>query len=171
MRYTYYKNGYIIDQKLIDEGLPIRHQNMPEDITENITKFIIRKYENDNSTVWCKGVPKKNKLTGDLYSNKYKSIEVKSFTSNGPTQFGPNKNFSVLYFLDLRKFLNNEIVLWKLNLNDQSEEFKNIKVMKTQTMEEQMLQGRRPHISWDKIYPQISEFCEKVYEGTFENIF
>lgn len=173
-RYTNFKNMYISDQELIDNGLQIRHQNTPEDITENMTKFIIRKFENDSTCVWCKGIDKKLGLTGDLYASKYDKtapIEVKSFTSSGPSQFGPDKKFGVLYFLDLRKWLNNEIILWKVNLNDMSDEFKKIKVNKTQTMEEQFMEGRRPHISWDNIYPQISSFCEKIYEGTFENIF
>ena len=173
-RFESFKNMYISDQELIDGGLRIRHQNTPEDITENITKFIIRKYENDNTCIWCKGVDKKHGLTGDLYSDKYDKttqIEVKSFTSIGPSQFGPDKKFGVLYFLDLRKWLQNEIILWKVNLNYLSDEFKKIKVNKKQTMEEQMLEGRRPHISWDNIYPQITAFCDKIYEGTFENIF
>ena len=173
-RFTNSKNMYISDEELKKNGLQIRHQNTPEDITENVTKFIIRKYENDNSCVWCKGVDKKYGLTGDLCSNKYgktSPIEVKSFTSQGPSQFGPDKKFGVLYFLDLRKWLNNKIILWKVNLNYLSDEFKNIKVSKTQTMGEQLLQGRRPHISWDNIYPQICDFCEKIYEGTFEDIF
>jgi hypothetical protein len=54
-------------------------------------------------------------------------IEVKSFTSNGPSQFGPDKKFSVLYFLDLRKWLDDEIILWKVNLNYLSDEFKPLK--------------------------------------------
>jgi len=173
-RFENFKTMYISDEVLINEGLPIRHQNTPEDITENITKFIIRKYENDKSCVWCKGVDKKHGLTGDLYSNKYDKttpIEVKSFTSSGPSQFGPGKKFGVLYFLDLRKWLNNEIVLWKVNLNYLSDEFKNINVNKKQTLGNQLIEGRRPHISWDNIYPQISNLYEKIYEGTFENIF
>jgi hypothetical protein len=173
-RFINFKNMYISDEQLIKNGLKIRHQNTPEDITENITKFIIRNYENDMSCVWCKGVDKKHGLTGDLFSNKYEKstpIEVKSFTSNGPSQFGPDKKFGVLYFLDLRKWLNDIIILWKVNLNYLSDEFKNIKVNKSQTMEKQLLEGRRPHISWDNIHPQISDFCEKVYEGTFEGIF
>jgi hypothetical protein len=173
-RFTNFKNMYISDEQLIRNGLPIRHQNTPEDITENITKFIIRKYENDTSCVWCKGVDKKYGLTGDLYSNKYEKsapIEVKSFTSSGPSQFGPDKKFGVLYFLDLRQLLNDKIILWKVNLNYLSDEFKNIKVNKFQTMVEQLLEGRRPRISWNDMHPQISEFCEKIYEGTFEEIF
>ena len=171
-RYNNFKNTYLDDCELIKEGLKIRHQNIPEDISENIAKFIIKKYEKDNTCVWCKGVDKKYKFTGDLHSSKYQdSIEVKCFTSNGPSQFGPNKKFSVLYFLDLRKWIENKIVLWKINLNDKSLEFKNIKINKTQTMEDQFKQGRRPHIGWNKIYTQTSGFCEKIYEGTFENIF
>lgn len=38
-------------------------------------------------------------------------------------------------------------------------------------MKQQLLKGRRPHIAWCKIYPQISDFCEKIYEGTFDEIF
>jgi len=172
-RYNNYKNTYIYDEELIKNGLNIRHQNTPEDITENIAKFIIRKIENINC-LWCKGVDKKYKLTGDLYSDLYdksKPIEIKAFTSNGPSQFGPDKKFSVLYFLDLKNFLQNKIILWKVNLNSDSDEFKEIKINKNQTMNEQFLQGRRPHISFDNIYPQIINFCEKIYEGTFENIF
>jgi len=173
-RFMNFKNMYISDEELIQNGLRIRHPNTPEDITENMTKFIIRNYEKDESCVWCKGVDTKYGLTGDLFSNKYEKIapiEVKSFNSNGPSQFGPDKKFGVLYFLDLRKWLQNEIILWKVALHDQSSEFKNIKVNKSQTMEEQLRQGRRPRISWNKLYPQIRDFCEKIYEGTFENIF
>jgi hypothetical protein len=173
-RYTTYKNMYMSDKELIKNGLKIRHQNTPEDITENIAKFIIRKYENDASCVWCKGIDAKYKLTGDLYSNKYEkniSIEIKSFTSNGPSQFGPDKKFAVLYFLDLRNWLDDKIILWKINLHYQSAEFKNIKVNKNQTMEQQFTEGRRPHISWNKLYSQISNFCEKIFEGKFEEIF
>ncbi len=173
-RFKQFKENYISDSDLIKNGLPIRHQNTPEDITENIAKFIIRNWENDKDWFWCKGIDKKIGLTGDLYTSKYDKsmpIEVKSFTSNGPSQFGPDKKFSVLYFLDLRKWLDDEIILWKVNLNYLSDEFKNIKVNKTETMQEQFMKGRRPHISWDHIYPQISTFCEKIYVGTFENIF
>jgi len=173
-RYTTYREQYI-ELKFINEryGISIRQQNPPEDITENIVKYIIRKYENDNTCVWCKGINKKYKLKGDLYSNNYDKnypIEVKSFTSDGPSQFGPNKKFGKLYFLDLRNWLNNIIILWKVNLSNESETFKNIKMNKNQTHKEQCDEKRRPHISWDKLYPQIHEYCEKIYEGSFDEI-
>ena len=42
---------------------------------------------------------------------------------------------------------------------------------KKQTFEEQCIQGRRPHINWEALYPQIKEHCEKVFEGSFDDIF
>ncbi len=174
-RYHKFKESYIMDAELIQNGLPIRHQNTPEDITENIVKFVIRNYLHDPSCVWCKGVDKQYGLVGDLYSSQYPDkraqIEVKSFTSIGPSQFGPDKKFSVLYFLDLKEWLHDRIVVWRVNLDYTTDIFKNIKVSKKQTIGEQFVEGRRPHISWKKIYSQISDYCEKVYDGTFDDIF
>ena len=172
-RFKIFKKSYLNDTELINNGIPIRHQNTPEDITENITKFIIRKYEKDNTCIWCKGIEKKYCLTGDLFSNKNNiklSIEVKSFTSDGPSQFGPNKKFDVLYFLDLRNWINDEIILWKVNLNDNSDEFKNIKVNKNQTLQEQLNEGRRARIKWISLYPQIKNHCIQIFKGTFNDI-
>jgi hypothetical protein len=174
MRYISYLKIYIEVINLKKKGLNIRHTNPPEDITENITKFIIRNYDNDQDIIWCKAVNKKYKLKGDLYSPKYNKNyppEIKSFTSNGPSQFSPSNKFSVLYFLDLRNWTKNKIILWHINLSSDSNEFKNIKVNKTQTVEDQKKQGRGPRISWNLLYPQISNFCEKIYDDNFDNIF
>jgi hypothetical protein len=171
LRYTLYKTDYETLNRIKQEtGLPIRHQNPPEDITENITKFIIQNYDEDITCKWAKGIG----LKGDLYSEKYDisaPIEVKAFTSDGPSQFGPSKKFGVLYFLDLRLWLEDNIVLWRVNLTNESNEMKQIKMNKTQTHEDQCKEGRRPHISWKSLYPQIKDHCVKVFEGKFEDIF
>ena len=170
-RYADYKNSVETTMKIIKEtNLPIRNQNPPEDITENIVKFLIRTKDGDNSVKWAKAVS----LNGDLYSDNYNHeypIEVKAFTSDGPSSFGPKKKFGVIYFLDMRGWLNNVFILWKVNVSSNSPEWKQIKMNKTQTNADQCEEGRRPHISWDNIHSQISEKCVKVYEGTFENIF
>lgn len=171
-RFYEVKTSYSNLNTLIKLGIPLRHSNIPEDITENIVKTIIINYENDETCVWCKLANKKDKLTGDLYSYKNNiSIEVKSFTSNGPSQFGPRKKFDKLYFLDLRNFLDNNIILWKVNLTNNSNEFKNIQMNKSQKLIDQCEEGRRPHISWDKIFPQIKDYCQQIYNGNFEDIF
>lgn len=169
--YQRYKDSYEYIAKLKDEkNLPIRQQNPPEDITENIVKFIIQNYEGDTSCKWAKAIGK----NGDLYSDKYNHeypIEVKAFTSNGPSQFGPRKKFGVLYFLDMRNWLNNVLVLWRVNLTNDSPEMKNIKMNKKQTLGQQCDEGRRPHICWDSLYPQIVNKSVKIFEGAFDNIF
>lgn len=173
-RYKKYTDAYMYDKELKKSGFNIRHQNMPEDISENIVKFIVRNYEKDMSCVWPKATHKKYGLVGDLYSNKYEimsPIEVKSFTSDGPIQFGPSKKFSVLYFLDMRNILTDNIVLWKVELNNESPVFKNIKINKSQSHSEQCSEGRRPRIPWNQLYPQIKDYCTEIYNGHFNGIF
>ena len=168
LRYLRFKENYVNLSQLIEKTkLPIRHQNPPEDITENIVKFIIQNREEDKSCVWSKSVGKK----GDLHSFTYSVIEVKAFISSGPSSFGAKKKFGVIYFLDMRGWLGDILILWKVNLTSESSEWKNIKMNKSQTNEDQCNTRVRPHISWDSIYNQIPTSCVKVYEGNFENIF
>ena len=170
-RFNSYKQSEIDISNIIREtGLPLRHQNPPEDITENIVKFLIHNYDNDPSCKWAKSIGCK----GDLYSDNY-SIEsppeVKAFTSNGPLSFGPIKKFGIIYFLDMRNWLNDIFILWKVNVTNESNEWKQIRMNKTQTFEDQCKEGRRPHICWNYIYEQIPDKCMKIYEGTFDGIF
>ena len=153
-----------------DTRLNIRRPNPPEDMTENMAKFIIQNKDNDPSCRWAKSIG----TSGDLYSAKYTTDyppEVKAFTSEGPCQFGPTKKFGVLYFLDLRTWTKDRVVLWRTNLRSDSAEIKKLRMTKTQTLEQQCIQGIRPRISWRKLYPQIAPHCVKVYEGTFDDIF
>ena len=145
IRYNSYHTSYIATDEVIKQtGLPIRHQNPPEDVTENIVKFIIINYDKDASCKWAKAI----KCHGDLCSDKYDietPPEVKAFTSNGPC--------------------------WKVSVSSDSPEWHNIKMNKTQTLKDQCEKGIRPHISWENIYSQIPDKCVKVYDGTFEGIF
>jgi len=170
-RWELYKQKAIETDEIIREtGLPIRHENPPEDITENMAKFIIRNYDNDPSCKWAKCMG----LNGDLSSDKFtadKPPEVKSFTSDGPCSFGPKKKFGVIYFLDLRKWKQNKIILWKVNATNDSPEWKTLKMNKKETHELQCSDGRRPHISWEKIYEQLNPLCIKIFDGSFEDIF
>jgi hypothetical protein len=164
-----FKRSYYEDEEIMKiTKSQIRHENLREHISENMVKFIIQNFEGDKSCVWAKSIG----VAGDLYSVRdCKRIEVKAFTSDGPTQFGPKKEFDVIYFLDMRKWQENLIILWKVYLTNESIEFKNLKVNKKQTHEEQCAEGRRPRIKWESLYPQISEHCQKIYEGTFDGIF
>ena len=170
-RYLRFKENHIELALIIEQtSLPIRHMNPPEDITENIAKYIIRNYDNDPSAKWAKSISEK----GDLCSDKYPATmppEVKSFISDGPSSFGPEKKFGVIYFLDLRNWLNDVFILWKVCVTSDSPEWKQMKMNKTQTNEDQCEEGRRPRMSWDNIHKQLGELCVVVYKGPFESIF
>ena len=144
-------------------NVEFRSVGLPEDISENIIKFIIRNKLGDTTSRWnCKG---------DLLSDKFGIQECKSFTSNGPISFTPSSNWAEIYFLDSRNWLENKFALWRVCKSRTSDDWKKIKVSKLQTFDDQCKQGRRPRINWEKLYPQISLFCEKVFEGIFDDIF
>ena len=133
-------------------------------ISENIIKFIIRNKLGDKTVKWdCKD--------GDLQSEKEGRQECKCFTSEGPCSFSPSSEWNALYFLDARNWLDDKFVLYRTALKKSSNEWKNIKISKTQTFQQQVDQGRRPHICWEVLYPQISNHTVKVFEGSFLDIF
>lgn len=145
-------------------GVKVRLPFIPEDISENIVKNIIHNKLQDNTSSWsCK--------TGDLQSQKEGKQECKCFTSDGPPSFTPSSDWDVIYFLDARKWLDDIFVLYRITLKRTSYEWKNIKVSKTQTFEDQIKQGRRPRITWESLQPQVQNYCTKVFEGTFYDIF
>jgi len=157
-----YVTGRIYTTKKI--GVKVRLPSIPEDISENIVKEIIHNKLNDKTARWdCK--------MGDLQSQKEGKLECKCFTSNGPPSFTPSSNWDVIYFLDARNWLTDHFILYRISLKRTSTEWKNIRVNKNQTFEEQAKQGRRPRITWDALYPQINPFCDKVFEGAFNDIF
>lgn len=145
-------------------GIKVRLPSIPEDISENIIKFILCNKRNDISR-WA------SSKSGDLFSEKEGVQECKCFTSKGPSSFTPISNWDVIYFLDARNWLIDKFILYRIPLKRTSEEWKNILVNKKQTFEDQCKQGRRPRITWKSLYPQVSSHCTKVFDGSFEEIF
>ena len=66
-RYNTYRKSYLEVENFKKLGINIRHQNPPEDITENIVKFIIRKYDNEPNIIWSKGIINKNIKYLEIY--------------------------------------------------------------------------------------------------------
>jgi hypothetical protein len=172
-RFYQHKDYVLSTKKIIDEtGLNIRLPNTPEDISENTAKFIIRSWVNDPTTKWSKSSKLNIKISGDLISLIEGIQEVKCFTSTGPLSFGPKEAWNVVYFLDFVNWLDNKIILWRVNLSNTSDEWKSIKVNKNQTFDNQAEQGRRPRSGWEDIKKQLNEkHYEKVFDGSFEDIF
>jgi len=158
-QYLLHKN-YQKERMKILPLVNVRMSGIPEDISENLIKFILHT-NGDTTSRW-------NNKTGDLFSEKEGKQECKCFTSSGPISFTPSSNWDVLYCLDARQWTDDKFILYKINLSKKSEKWKNVKVSKKQTFDDQSKQGRRPRITWDALFPQIDEHCEKVFEG---NIF
>jgi len=161
-QYEMHKN-YVLSRKNSSNILNIQFRLpcIPEDISENMIKFIIQK-TGDNTCTWnCKG---------DLLSSIEGKQECKCFTSTGPISFTPSSEWDSIYFLDATEWLNDYFKLYKFPYKRTSDEWKNIKVNKNQTFEDQSLQGRRPRVNWHGLYPQIKEKCCLVFEGSFEDI-
>lgn len=141
----------------------VRLPHIPEDISENIIKFIIHKLGDKSSSWSCK--------SGDLESAREGVQECKCFTSTGPLSFSPSSKWGVIYFLDARDWLSDKFVLYRVNIKKEQKEWQELRMSKTQTFAQQMSQKRRPRIGWENLYPQITDFTTKVFEGTFDDIF
>jgi hypothetical protein len=153
-------NKYVASIELFykNKKSKFRLPNFPEDISENIVKHLINIYEG----VSCK----REKTKGDLITtDSNEQIEVKCFTSDGPSSFGPNECWSMLYFLDAKGFFNGKFKLYKVNLSNTSNEFKGIPMNKTQTYEDQCRQKRRPRIAFKSLHKYVSEHVSVVFEG------
>ena len=163
-----WRHSHMIDQ--------VRLPNMPEDISENIVKFIARNILNVQDCVWTKGATQEGDeeeviTSGDLHSPTLGKLECKCFTSDGPLSFGPTENWNVLYFLDARDWLDDRFVLYVFEDTNESSVWQNVKVNKTQTYADQCKAKRRPRISWNSLHPQLGNKCVVAYDGTFDGIF
>jgi hypothetical protein len=167
---TYYLSE-LADQELLKTRMP----NMPEHVSENLVKFILRNHLGVES-YWAKHVKK----PGDLWSPTEGVQECKCFMSDGPSSFGPEKTWDVAYFLDMRKWVANEIVLYRTTLSPRDEAWQSIRMSSEKSKKKEGgelwrdqcgTRGARPHIGWEALYPQIRDRCAEVYRGTFEDIF
>ncbi len=163
MNYNLHKK-YVIEKHNIFSKYNILYRKpiIPEDISENIIKFIIR-YNGDSSCSW--------KCKGDLISSTYGVIECKCITSPGPISFSPSSIWGKLYILDASKWLENHIILYRVDMTAESAEWRNIQINATQTFGDQAAQGRRPRIKWSKLYPQILPYCSVEFQGDISIVF
>lgn len=165
---------YVLKRKQSKEvlGLAIRMANMPEDISENIAKFMIHHHVGDKTSKWTKGIAGNGpKITGDLFSETEGTQEVKCFTSDGPPTFGPKEKWDVIYFLDAREWLQDKFALWRVALKNNSPEWKGLKMNEVDTFEDHSESGRRPRITWIGLHAQLGAHAVKMFDGSFDDIF
>lgn len=140
-----------------------RKHNFPEKASEHILRLIL----------WRKtGIKPEQALSGDV-SHNGKLIEVKSFTSTGPSSFGPKEKWDVIYFMDMTNLPTTQMMtVYEVNLPMTSNNWQNLKVNKKETIGKQQGAGRRPRITFCHIKKQLPPECINVYfSGKFEDIF
>ncbi len=140
-----------------------RRSGLPEHISENIVKFVLLNFLGILSTWGCK--------IGDLTSEIVGIIECKSFTSDGPTSFGPKQKWHQIYFLDARNWLSDDLIVYQVTVANTDSLWADMPVSKTQTKKDQSDENRRPRLNWNALQPYLGEHCKEVYRGTFEGIF
>ena len=139
----------------------IRHSNFPSHISENIVKFaFFKKY---------RIMPSWDTKKGDLVLNKINckeiQLEVKAFLSKGPSSFGPTEKWDRIYFIDCSKTCDKVYTVYEIKLSNDNNIWKNIKINKKDTYEDQCKQGRRPRINFDQLRLQIKDNIEVLFTG------
>lgn len=140
-----------------------RLPNFPEDISEHLVKFIIIQEEKEKCEY--------NKVSGDLYKpESKKKVEVKCFSSDGPSSFGPSECWDEIYFLDASRFMEDKFICYKVDLSNEHEDWKNIKVNKKQTYYEQCVEKRRPRFAFSQLLDTRKQYITKVFEGGIKDL-
>lgn len=136
----------------------IRHTNFPSEISENIVKFVIfHKY---------KIMPTWDTATGDLQCGSL-SIEVKAFSSIGPTSFGPTEKWDRIYFMDATQFIHSVFKVYECKIKNDNDIWQQLMVNKNETYGDHCKQRRRPRICFSNLYQQLGSNCQLIFDGHF----
>lgn len=167
-------NEYINFLKDINKKLSykkIRLPNYPSDISENIVKFVILKKYNVCGN-W-------DTKSGDLYLLD-KLIEIKGFSSDGPSSFGPTEKWDWLYFIDCKDTLNKNFKVYEIKLSNNNDIWKNIiisgnniknNIKKLGDTNCSTKGGIRPHICFNQIKIQLTEkYCKLIFDGNISDL-
>lgn len=148
----------------------IRNMNYPSEISENIVKYsLLKKYNVIGN--W-------DTRKGDLMLLN-KKIEVKGFSSSGPSSFGPTETWDWLYFIDCCQSMDKIFTIYEIKLSNESIPWRSIVISgersnKIKTMGLLCDTGRggvRPHICFESIKRQLGdEHCKMIFKGSIEDL-
>jgi hypothetical protein len=147
-----------------NNGNKSRNPNFPEDISEFLVyQALLRK----GIKAWHIEV-KSGDMQQEGETRKLKA-EVKGSASDGPTSFGPDQVWDILYFVKIHDYLT--YTIYKINATKEHVLFKTMKVNANETLADQAKQKRRPRLTLDgaemmKRYPDVVEI---LYEGNLLN--
>ena len=141
----------------------IRNPNFPSEISENIVKYCLVKCKR------YKIFPNWDTEFGDL-DWVYKKLEVKCFSSTGPSSFGPTEKWDYIYFLDALDFKNKNFKLYEIRLSNTNKTWNDLKINKTKTYKMVCDSGKRPRICFDQVKEQLSDNCKLIWSGNINDL-
>jgi DNA (cytosine-5)-methyltransferase 1 len=142
---------------------------LPADISEMIVCLILRRRGDKR----CRPARK-----GDLVSDTEGVIQVKCFTSNGPTSFGARTYWDVLYFLDAREWMEDDrFRLYRIGVGSRDDRWLDLRFTESKTFG-QMIRREddddgipvRPRCSFERLQSQLGDLCEMIFHGTIHDI-
>lgn len=135
----------------------IRHENFKSEISENIVRMLL-------TDIYKTRVEWSSVKSGDLLMDE-KRLEVKAFSSNGPSSFGPKENWDWIYFLDCRNHLDFNFKLYEIRLSNNNALWQNLKLNKENTMFDFCQQGKRPRLKFNEIQDQLGAHVKLIWQG------
>ena len=142
----------------------IRNANFPSPISENIARLAILKHTKGRIS------PSWDTKKGDLCILDMQ-IEVKCFSTDSPSSFGPKESWNVLCFVDAIKFMSGYFEVYLVYLSNTSQIWRNIQVSTTQTYQDQCGEGRRPRFYFDRVVKQIPQkYVKKIFAGDIKDL-
>lgn len=138
-----------------------RYSNFPSEISENIVKMVLQK-KNKMSPQW-------DIKKGDL-QYIHKILEVKAYTSDGPSSFGPTETWDYLYFIDCQDYINYNFKVYEIKLSNTNEKFYSIKVSEKETYKEQCIVGKRPRIKFHLLQKQLNKYTKLIFDGDINQL-
>ena len=162
MTFTEYINKKLSNKKC-------RYDNFPSQVSENIVKFAIyKKY---------KIMPNWDIKGGDLFiSICNKMIEVKAFMSDGPSSFGPSKNWNWIYFVDAKDCKNGNFIVYEIKLSNKSNIWRNIELSKKSgtygKIADENKRGLLRGCFYDIFKPQLDKknCCKIIFNGNIREL-
>lgn len=142
---------------------------LPSDVSEAIVRFAIIGLGDKT----CR--PAKR---GDLVSDLEGVIQVKCFTSDGPTSFGSDTYWDVIYFLDARDWIESDrFRLYRVGVASVDDRWRDLRFTQTKTFGKMIERSSdeqipvRPRCSFERIHQQLGdETCRLVFDGTLDEI-
>lgn len=145
-------------------GSASRVPNFPEPVSEQMVCFLLQRLRGWDVR-WDPAMP------GDLQWQDSR-LEVKCVSSAGPITFGPHEEWEKLYILEhmiLRERTRGRphktrVCCWEIDARHDDALWNVVKVSKHCSFSQQRDQGKRPHITLERLKEQVP--MHKVFEGT-----